>query len=136
MIVKVLDLEKDKALIGEKRAKRAYPYRSCLNEGIPLSFGSDVPGESRYKPLELIHLAVNRESDENLTPVEALSAYTKGSAYAEFMEKEKGSLTPGKLADCVVLSDDLTQTSPDKIKEIQVEMTIVGGKIVFSKMSL
>jgi predicted amidohydrolase YtcJ len=48
------------------------------------------------------------------------------------MEKEKGSLTPGKLADCVVLSEDLIQTPPDKIKEIQVEMTIVGGNIVFS----
>ena len=49
------------------------------------------------------------------------------------MEKDKGSLTPGKLADCVVLSEDLTQTPPDKLKEIQVELTIVGGNIVFSK---
>ncbi len=130
----LINLKKDNELIGEKRAKRAYPYRSFLNEGIPLSFGSDVPGESRFKPLELIHLAVNRNSNQNLTPLEALSAYTKGSAYAEFMEKEKGTLTPGKLADCVVLSEDLTQIPPEKIKEIQVEMTIAGGNIVFSKM--
>jgi predicted amidohydrolase YtcJ len=52
------------------------------------------------------------------------------------MEKEKGTLTPGKLADCAVPSEDLTQIPPDKIKEIQVEMTIVGGNIVFSKMPL
>lgn len=132
----LINIEKDKTLIGEKRAKSAYPYRSILNEGIPLSFGSDVPGESRFKPLELIHLAVNRNSDESLTPLEALHAYTKGSAYAEYMEKEKGTLTSGKLADCVVLSENLTQTSPDKIKEIQVEMTIVGGNIVFNKIPL
>lgn len=127
----LIDLKKDQGLLGEERANRAYPYQSILNAGISLSFGSDVPGESKFEPLELIHLAVNRNNGENVTPLQALCAYTKGSAYAEFMESEKGTLTPGKLADCVVLSEDPTTCPPDKIKDIRVEATIIGGRIVF-----
>jgi predicted amidohydrolase YtcJ len=129
----LIDHEKDRGLLGEARANQAYPYRSILNAGIPLSFGSDVPGESTLNPLELIHLAVNRSNGEAVTPLEALTAYTSGSAYAEFMESEKGTLSAGKLADCVVLSEDPTRCSPDKIKDIQVVMTITGGRIVFRK---
>jgi predicted amidohydrolase YtcJ len=129
----LIDLKKDQGLLGEERANRAYPYRSVLKAGIPLSFGSDVPGESTFKPLQLIHLAVNRENGEALTPLQALRAYTQGSAYAEFMEAEKGSLTRGKLADCVVLSDDPTACRPDKIKDIRVDMTVTGGKIVYHR---
>ena len=127
----LIDLKKDQGLLGEERANRAYPYQTILKAGISLSFGSDVPGESKFEPLELIHLAVNRNNGENVTPLQALCAYTKGSAYAEFMESEKGTLTPGKLADCVVLSEDPTTCPPDKIKDIRVEATIIGGRIVF-----
>ena len=127
----LIDSQKDLKILGQKRAAGAYPYRSILRQGIPLSFGSDVPGESRFKPLELIHLAVNRNSDERITAFEALAAYTKGSAHAEFMEQEKGTLTAGKLADCVLLSEDPTRCPPERIQDITVEMTIVGGKIVF-----
>ena len=127
----LIDFEKDRELLGDERAVRAYPYQSILKAGIPLSFGSDIPGESRFKPLELIHLAVNRKNGESVTPLQALRAYTQGSAYAEFMESEKGTLTPGKLADCVVLSNDPTTCSPEKIKDIRVETTITGGRIVF-----
>jgi hypothetical protein len=127
----LINLKKDQGLLGEERAGRAYAFKSILEAGIPLSFGSDVPGESQFKPLELIHLAVNRQTGEQITPYEALEAYTKGSAYAEFMESEKGTLTPGKLADCVVLSEDPTRCPPNRIRDIRVEMTITGGKIVY-----
>ena len=129
----LIDLKKDQSLLGEERANRTYPYQSILKAGISLSFGSDVPGESKFKPLELIHLAVNRKNGENVTPLQALCAYTKGSAYAEFMESEKGTLAPGQLADCVILTEDLTNCPPDKIKDIRVEATIVGGRIIFKK---
>lgn len=127
----LIDQKKDQGLLGAERAIQAYPYRSILKSGISLSFGSDVPGESKFKPLELIHLAVNRNSDQSVTPLEALRAYTQGSAYAEFMESEKGTLTPGKLADCAVLSEDPIRCPPDKIKDARVTMTISGGRIVF-----
>ena len=127
----LVDAEKDRALLNGARAARAYPFRSILAAGLPLSFGSDVPGESMFKPLELIHLAVNRESPERISPLEALRAYTSGSAYAEFMETEKGTLTPGKLADIAVLSEDPTRVPPERIKDIRVEMTLVGGKKVW-----
>jgi predicted amidohydrolase YtcJ len=132
----LIDPEKDQGLLGVERANRAYPYRSILNAGIPLSFGSDIPGESRFNPLELIHLAVNRTNGESLTPLEALCAYTKGSAYAEFMESEKGTLTPGKLGDCVVLSGDPTACPPNRINTIRVEATITGGRLVFKTEAL
>ena len=127
----LIDSTKDQGLLGQQRAEGAYPYRSILRQGIPLSFGSDVPGESKFKPLELIQLAVDRQSNERITAFEALAAYTKGSAYAEFMENEKGTLTAGKLADCVALSQDPTRCPTDRIRDIQVEMTMVGGKIVY-----
>jgi predicted amidohydrolase YtcJ len=127
----LINLEKDQGLLGEERAARAYAFKSILEAGIPLSFGSDVPGESQFKPLELMQLAVNRQTGEKITSYEALVAYTKGSAYAEFMETEKGTLTPGKLADCVVLSEDPTRCPPNRIRDIRVEMTITGGKIVY-----
>jgi predicted amidohydrolase YtcJ len=127
----LINLKKDQGLLGEKRAARAYAFKSILEAGIPLSFGSDVPGESQFRPLELMHLAANRQIGEKITPSEALEAYTKGSAYAEFMESEKGTLTPGKLADAVVLSEDPTHCPPNRIRDIRVEMTITGGKIVY-----
>jgi predicted amidohydrolase YtcJ len=127
----LINLKKDQGLLGEERAEKAYAFKSILEAGIPLSFGSDVPGESQFKPLELIHLAVNRQTGEKITPYQALEAYTKGSAYAEFMESEKGTLTPGKLADCVVLSEDPTRCLPNRIRDIRVEMSITGGKIVY-----
>jgi hypothetical protein len=64
---------------------------------------------------------------------EALACYSMGSAYAEFMENEKGSLTKGKFADRVVLSEGRTKTFPDRIRDIQVLMTIAGGRVVFER---
>ena len=122
--------EKDRALLGSLRASRAYPYRSLLRAGVPLSFGSDIGGESTYHPLTAIYYAVSRTgrapSGENITPLEALTCYTKGSAFAEFMEKEKGTMT--------VLSDDPLAVETEGIKDIRVEMTIVGGRVVMSRL--
>ena len=102
-----------------------------------------MPGETEFNPLVAIQHAVTRaiqpgekpyyEQKQNLTPLEALSCYTLGSAYAEFMEKQKGSIAPGKLADFTVLSQDPTKVQKNRIKEIQIVMTIVGGKIVYSQ---
>src|SRR5581483_2161042 len=68
---------------------------------------------------------------QKLTVAEAVEAYTMGSAYAEFQDKEKGSITPGKLADMVVLSDDIFSIAPEQIRDVKVIETIVGGKIQF-----
>lgn len=123
--------EKDIALLGEKRATRAYPYRSLLDAGVPLSFGSDIPGEATCDPILALHRVVNRPGPERITVEEALYAYTMGSAYAEFQEGVKGSLEAGKLADFVVLSEDPTGVAMEKIGETRVLRTIVDGRTVF-----
>jgi predicted amidohydrolase YtcJ len=111
----------------------AYPFRSLLDAGVPLSFGSDFPGESFFDPIRGIHLAVNREGPERITAAEALACYTLGSAYAEFRENEKGSITPGKLADFAVLSDSIVDVPEEEIINLRVVETIVGGKTVFKR---
>jgi len=69
--------------------------------------------------------------EQRLTVEEALRAYTQGSAYAAFEEKEKGTIAPGKLADLVVLSDDLFSIPPARIKDVRVVLTVVGGKVAY-----
>ena len=69
--------------------------------------------------------------EEKVTLAEAVEAYTMGAAFAEFQEHEKGSITPGKLADMVILSDDVFDLKPDAIRNAKVETTIVGGKVVY-----
>jgi predicted amidohydrolase YtcJ len=71
--------------------------------------------------------------EQKLTVPEAVEAYTMGSAYAEFQDQEKGSITPGKLADMVLLSDDLFTVEPAKIRDVKVLKTIVGGRVVFGQ---
>lgn len=127
----LIDPEKDKRLLGEERARTAYPFRSLLDAGVPLSFGSDYPGEAFFDPIRGIHLVVNREGPERITAREALECYTQGSAYAELRENEKGSITPGKLADLVVLSESIVDVPPAEIINIKVVETIVGGHTVY-----
>ena len=69
--------------------------------------------------------------EQKLTVSETVEAYTMGSAYAEFQEKEKGSITPGKLADLVLLSEDIFTIDPTNIRDVKVLKTIVGGKVVW-----
>jgi len=71
--------------------------------------------------------------EQKLTVSEAIEAYTMGSAYAEFQEQEKGSITPGKLADMVLLNDDIFSIDPAKIRDVKVLKTIVGGKVIWDQ---
>ncbi len=138
--------DKDVKLLGPARAKQAYPFHSLFKAGVPVAFGSDIPAEVDYQPLLAIYYAVTRKdksgkqgplnAGECFTPVEALYCYTMGSAYAEFMENEKGSITQGKLADMTLLSADLTTVPKETIKNIDVLMTIVGGEVVYDRNRL
>ena len=129
--------------LGQERARWSYAWRSMLDAGVPVAFGSDWP-VAPLSPILGIYAAVTRATldgkhadgwfpEQRLTVEEALRAYTLGSAYAGFQENEKGSITPGKLGDVVVLSDDLFTIPPAKIRNVHVVMTIVGGRIVFSR---
>jgi hypothetical protein len=127
--------------IGSERARTSWAWRSMLEAGAPLAFGSDWP-VAPLNPLLGIYAAVTRATldgrhpqgwipEERLTVEEALRAYTQGSAFAAFEEKEKGTIAPGKLADVVVLAQDLFSIPPVKIKDARVALTIVGGKVVY-----
>ena len=127
--------------IGRERARSSYAWRSMLEAGAPLAFGTDWP-VAPLNPLLGVYAAVTRATldgkhpegwfpEQRLTPEEALRAYTQGSAYAAFEEREVGTLAPGKLADLVVLSANLFSIPAAKIKDAQVVMTVVGGKVVY-----
>jgi predicted amidohydrolase YtcJ len=127
--------------LGHERAKSSYAWRSMLDAGATLAFGSDWP-VAPLSPLLGIYAAVTRATldgknpqgwfpEQRLTVEEALRAYTQGSAYAAFQEKVKGTIEPGKLGDVVVLSNDLFAIPPETIKDAHVIMTIVGGRIVY-----
>jgi hypothetical protein len=127
--------------IGHERARTSYAWRTMLNAGAVLAFGSDWP-VAPLDPLSGIYAAVTRATldgknpagwfpEQRLTVEEALRAYTQGPAYAAFEEKDKGTISPGKLADVVVLSEDLFRIPPERIKDAHVEITIVGGRIVY-----
>jgi len=127
--------------IGPDRIKTTYAFRSLLDAGAPLAFGSDWT----VAPMDVLRglqAALTRQTidganpngwvpEEKITLEEALTAYTSGSAYAGFMEKKVGRLEPGKYADLVVLSQDLFQVDPVELSNVQVEMTMVGGEIVY-----
>ena len=123
--------EKDRTILGEDRAKRAYPYRILLDSGVPLSFGSEAPGEKTFNPFVVIHYAVNRDGDEKISLIEALKCYTAGSAYAEFKEDAKGCLSPGMAADFTILSGNLLATEKHGIKDVTIYQTFVDGRIVY-----
>jgi hypothetical protein len=127
------DPAKDRRLVGEKRARSAYPFRSLLDAGVGLAFSSDYPGEATISPLFGMHLAVNREGPEAIRPEEALRAYTRGGAYAQFKENELGRLAPGYLADFTVLSEDPLAVDPARIKDLVVEQTWVNGRLVYNR---
>lgn len=103
-------------------------YRSLLDAGIPLAFGSDAP----MNPYRDIMLAVMHpiNPSEALTREQAVEAYTRVSAFAEFEEQEKGTITTGKLADIAVLSQDIFTAPPKTLPETRSILTIVGGQVV------
>ena len=125
--------------LGPEREKYAYAWRSMLDRGIPLAFGTDYPVES-ISPFRGLYSAVTRQNEagtqtfhpeQRLSITEALYAYTQAPAYAEFREERKGRLEPGFLADFVVLDRDLTAVAPREILGTKVLRTVVGGKTVF-----
>ncbi|MDR7867820.1 MAG: amidohydrolase [Sporomusaceae bacterium] len=126
--------------IGPERAKYAYPFRSLIDAGVRLAFGSDWPVAS-LNPLEGIQAAVTRKLDggqswhpeQKITVAEAVNAYTANAAYAEFAEREKGVLSPGMLADFVVLSQDIFAIPPEEIAAAKVVCTVCGGRVVYEK---
>lgn len=126
--------------LGTARAKFSYVFRSLLDRGATLAFGSDWY-VAPLSPILGIHAAVTRQTidgknpkgwipEQRITVEEAIRAYTAWAAYAEFGETTKGSLAVGKLADLVVLSQDVFQIDPDEIKTTEVIHTIVGGRAV------
>ena len=130
-------------VIGGERAKGTYAFRSLLDSGATLAFGSDW-FVAPPTPLEGIYAAVTRRTLDDLNPggwvpeqkitvEEALQAYTMGSARASFSESRKGSLVRGKLADLVLIDRDLTTIPPESIRDARITMTVVGGKVVFER---
>jgi len=114
--------------LGTKRDARIDPHRHVLEKGVKLAFGSDC---MPIGPLYGIHLAVNAPYEiQKLSVEEAIRCYTLNAAFAAFEEKSKGSIEVGKLADLVVLSED-PQRAADRVKDIKVEMTFIGGERVF-----
>ena len=128
--------------IGE-RIRTTYAFRSLLDSKARLAFGSDWY-VAPPTPLEGIYAAVTRRTlddrnpggwvpDQKIGVEEALRAYTSGAAYASFEENVKGTLAPGRLADFVVLERNLFEIAPEQIRDVKVDLTVVGGRTVFER---
>jgi len=133
------DMAWAEARLGPERSKRAYAWKSFLDHGVTLAFGTDYPVES-ISPFRGLYAAITRENvegtqtfepQEKITIDQAIYAYTQASAFAEFREKMKGRLEPGYLADMVVLDRDITKVSPQEVLHTKVLRTVVGGKTVY-----
>ena len=123
------------------RLKGTYAFRTILDTGGVLAFGSDSP-VAPLNPLLGVYGAVTRRTlddknpngwipEQKITVDETVRAFTWGSAYAEFQDDRKGTLAPGMIADFVVLSEDIFTIDPTKIREVRVMKTVVDGKVVF-----
>jgi predicted amidohydrolase YtcJ len=125
---------------AERGGATSYVWRDLLDSGALIGNGTDVPVE-RVDPIASFHSSVSRmmasgerfHPEQSMTREEALASYTINNAYAAFEEEIKGSLTPGKLADVVVLSQNLLTVPEERIPETQVVMTIVGGEIRYER---
>ena len=130
--------------IGHERAKTTYAFRSLLDAGVVLAFGTDWT-VAPLNPMLGIYAAATRRTldgkhpegwipEQKITVEEAVCAYTVGSAYAEFTDDVKGTITPGKLADLVILSRDIFKIDPVEIEHVRVVMTIMDGRIVYESL--
>jgi predicted amidohydrolase YtcJ len=135
------DMNWAEARLGPTRAAQSYAWAEFLKNGVTLAFGTDYPVEP-VTPFRGLYAAVTRRSEDGkreyfpeqrLSIDEAIAAYTTGSAFAEFAEKQKGTLQAGTLADFVVLDRDITAVPAAKILQISVLRTVVGGKTVWEK---
>ena len=129
-------------VIGPERAETTYAFRSLIESGARVAFGSDwfvAPAS----PLEGIYAAVTRRTLDGAHPdgwvpgqkisvAQALVAYTRAAAFASFEEDEKGMLKPGMLADFVLLDRDITAIPPEETRDARVLKTVVGGRVVYS----
>jgi predicted amidohydrolase YtcJ len=127
--------------LGPERIKSSYAWKSLLDAGATLAFGSDWP-VAPLDPLMGIYAAATRRTldgktpqgwvpEQRITVAQAVHAYTVGSAFAEHEEAAKGAIIPGMLADLVVLSDDIFAIAPEAIEKTKVEMTIFDGKVIY-----
>jgi hypothetical protein len=129
--------------IGPERCRTTYAFKSLLDHGAVLALGSDWP-VAPLDPLAGIHAAVTRQTtdgknhqgwrpEQKISVEDAIKGFTWNGAYATFAEGSKGSLEKGKLADIVVLDQNLFKIDPAKIKDAHVTMTIAGGRIVYER---
>ncbi len=129
--------------IGKERSKYAYAWRSLMDAGAKIAFGTDYSVEP-LDPMEGLYAAVTRKDrmgeegqgwfpEQKLTMEEAIDLYTLSSAYAQFMENRKGKIQEGYLADVVILNQDLLTLPEDQIMKTKVDYTIVGGKVVYKR---
>jgi predicted amidohydrolase YtcJ len=129
--------------LGVARLAGAYDFKSLLDSGAVLAFGSDWP-VAPMKPLEGIYAAVTRRTldgknpngwvpEQKISVAQAVHAYTLAAAYAEFEDTVKGSIEAGKLADIVVLDTDIFHATAEQLQKARVDMTMVGGKVEFER---
>ena len=127
--------------LGEPRSEiTSYRWRDLIDSGAIINNGTDVPVEN-INPIASFYASVSRMTssgdkffpEQAMTREEALASYTLNNAIAAFEEQQKGSLTPGKLADIVVLSQDILQVPEEDILKTSIDLTIVGGQVVFSR---
>ncbi len=127
--------------IGHERARTTYAFRSLLDSGATLAFGTDWT-VAPLDPMLTIYAAATRRtldgkhpdgwiSEQKISVEETVRGYTIGSAFAEFQEKEKGTISPGKLADLVILTRDIFKIDPTEIKNTKVVVTIMDGRVVY-----
>ena len=130
-------------VIGPERAKTTYAFRSLIDAGATVTFGSDW-SVAPATPIEGIYAAVTRQTldganpggwvpEQIVTVEQSLHAYTTAAAYSSFEEDIKGMLKPGMLADFVLLDRDLTQIDPETIRDTEILRTVVGGEVVYSR---
>ncbi|HEU4795762.1 MAG TPA: amidohydrolase [Pyrinomonadaceae bacterium] len=129
--------------IGKERAKTTYAFRSLLDSGVTLAFGTDWT-VAPLNPMLTIYAAVTRRTidgknsngwvpEQKISVEETVRAYTIGSAYAEFQDQVKGTISSGKLADLVLLSDDIFKIDPKEIENVKVLLTMVDGRVVYEE---
>jgi predicted amidohydrolase YtcJ len=125
--------------VGEKRLTKAFPFRTLLKNGVIIAGGSDSPGYWPVDALRDIAACVSRKMrwgevwvpEERISVAEAFAMHTTTASWVGFEENDKGTLEVGKLADIAVLAEDPFEIEPEKIKDLKVEMTLVGGEIKY-----
>jgi predicted amidohydrolase YtcJ len=125
--------------VGERRLTKAFPFRTLLKNGVIIAGGSDSPGYWPVDPLRDIATAASRKMrwgdvwvpEERISVGEAFAMHTTTASWVGFEENEKGTLEVGKLADIAVVGEDPFAIAPEKIRELKVEMTLVGGEVKY-----